>query len=215
MSQLLGGRWNGRSFEFKTANVYDLHNDFVIQFFIPTTRVFKSSEEARDFAAHSIRNLDWCAVAPGDLWSFDFDKLRLRLSFVLPEWLAGTASASPLLRPISLEQLNPGDLPRLDALEVTFRFSQRSADPSIDAVLESANRPPDIRDSLSHFRQDFPDSARVAFIMMKFGEITLHNKIYSAIEETLSRSGLTAVRADEKEYPIFTAADSALLCLND
>ncbi|HXA17605.1 MAG TPA: hypothetical protein VN380_11475 [Thermoanaerobaculia bacterium] len=200
MTKLLGGFWNGEAFDWKPGEFYDLQNDFAVQFFIPTTRVFKSPEEAIDFAAHHVRMLDWCAVAPGNLWSFDFDKLRARLSFDLPEWLAGTSLGGPVPRPTCREAPKPGELPRPDTLEITCRFVQRTANPEIDAVLEAANRPPDIQDSLSHFRQDFPDYAQVALVMMKFGETKLHNKIYSAIRETLSRSGLTAVRADEKAY---------------
>lgn len=60
--------------------------------------------------------------------------------------------------------------------------------------------PAEIRDSLGRFRQDHPDPARVAFIMMQFGETPAHNKITSAIKEALAARGIEGVRADDKRY---------------
>jgi nucleoside 2-deoxyribosyltransferase len=60
--------------------------------------------------------------------------------------------------------------------------------------------PPEIRDSLAGFQGDHPDQAKVAFIMMRFEPTAAHQQIADTIKETLHSHGLTAVRADDKEY---------------
>ena len=57
-----------------------------------------------------------------------------------------------------------------------------------------------IRDSLNKFKVDYPDPNKVAFIMMKFGNTKPHKEIIEGIKKSLDLVGVTAVRADEKEY---------------
>ncbi|MDP9099581.1 MAG: hypothetical protein M3N48_11410 [Verrucomicrobiota bacterium] len=200
MSQFLGGFWNGDKFDWKSSTMADLQDAFVIEFFIPATRTFRSPDEARDFAAHLIRKVNWCKPAPGDMWSFEFDGLRRHLQIALPQWLSGTASTIPVPRLVTLAPRKPDHPTQLDTLAITCSFVHNSLPPTVHEIVESANRPPDIRDSLSLFRRDYPDLGKVAFVMMKFGATKAHNLIYETIQSTLAAKGMTAIRADEKVY---------------
>lgn len=60
--------------------------------------------------------------------------------------------------------------------------------------------PPAIADSLATFRLDHPDPAKVAFVMMRFGTTRAHTTITETIRSTLQPLGITALRADDKEY---------------
>jgi len=65
---------------------------------------------------------------------------------------------------------------------------------------DSMTIPTEISDSLKHFQKDHPDSAKVAFVMMRFGTTPAHTSIVDSIRSTLQPLGVTAVRADDKEY---------------
>lgn len=105
-----------------------------------------------------------------------------------------------------------------DCYESVF---ERFIDPAIDFVVRelksienvdsesilalsqnSASRayPLEIHESLNRFLRDHPDIRRNAFVMMQFGGTDLHVKIVDAIRDTLVRYGITAHRADDKEY---------------
>lgn len=60
--------------------------------------------------------------------------------------------------------------------------------------------PSEIQESFKSFRKDFPDSSKVAFIMMQFGKTTAHKKIVKAIKDALSTFGIEGVRSDDKRY---------------
>jgi len=62
------------------------------------------------------------------------------------------------------------------------------------------NYPLEIHESLIKFFRDYPDINRNAFIMMQFGDTKAHNSILQAIKDVLSKYGINALRADEKEY---------------
>jgi hypothetical protein len=60
--------------------------------------------------------------------------------------------------------------------------------------------PIEIQESLPIFRKDYPDSSKICFIMMKFGETPAHDRIVKTIKETLTSHGLGGVRSDDKQY---------------
>lgn len=81
----------------------------------------------------------------------------------------------------------------------------------VGAVLEAQRRPekamseeatthPEIASGIEKFRQDYPSSQRTAFIIMQFGTTTLHQDIVDCIKDQLGKHGITALRADDKEY---------------
>ena len=79
-----------------------------------------------------------------------------------------------------------------------FRAVDSNFNPTPDVIV---GRPPvEITESLANFRKDFPDSNRLAFVMMQFGSTTAHSKILSGIRNALEPHGMTALRADDKAY---------------
>jgi nucleoside 2-deoxyribosyltransferase len=57
-----------------------------------------------------------------------------------------------------------------------------------------------IKDSLADFQADHPHPNKAAFIMMGFGETTAHANIVKAVRKSLSKHGISGLRADDKEY---------------
>ncbi|HEX2944673.1 MAG TPA: glycosyl hydrolase family 28-related protein [Clostridia bacterium] len=60
--------------------------------------------------------------------------------------------------------------------------------------------PTELTGSLEKFRNDYPEGNKTAFLMMKFGSTHMHEQIVMIIKETLKLSGITVLRADDKEY---------------
>ena len=79
-----------------------------------------------------------------------------------------------------------------DISSTTTSESNKIAKPSRATV--------EIQDSIDKFRNDFPDSSKVAFIMMQFGQTKAHHEIVEAVRKTLSKFGITGVRADDRQY---------------
>jgi hypothetical protein len=67
-------------------------------------------------------------------------------------------------------------------------------------VTHVGETPVEIRDSLKRFKEDHPDPASVAFIMMQFGSTKAHEEIAAAIKDALAEHGITGIRADDKRY---------------
>ena len=57
-----------------------------------------------------------------------------------------------------------------------------------------------IQESLAAFRSEYPDSRKVAFVIMQFGQTNAHEKIEQGIKQALAKHGLTALLARDKEY---------------
>ena len=79
-----------------------------------------------------------------------------------------------------------------------YRAVDSDFNPTPDVLV--ARLPVEITESLARFRQDFPDPNRLAFVMMQFGSTTAHSKIVGGIRNALEPHGMTALRADDKEY---------------
>ena len=87
--------------------------------------------------------------------------------------------------------------------------NQRSIDRQSRSIAQPTNAvrdlsadlaPVEIRESLKQFRADHPDPSRVAFLMMRFGTTKAHKDITAAIRKALDPLGITALRADDKQY---------------
>ena len=59
---------------------------------------------------------------------------------------------------------------------------------------------PELAPSIQRFRSDHPDPQQCAFLMMKFQETPLHNRIIKAVRDTCSQHEIQALRADDKRY---------------
>jgi hypothetical protein len=66
--------------------------------------------------------------------------------------------------------------------------------------IKPLHNPPEIQHSLREFRLDHPDPKKVAFVMMRFSNTPAHEKIVRGIENALAPYGISAVRADDKEW---------------
>jgi hypothetical protein len=60
--------------------------------------------------------------------------------------------------------------------------------------------PPEIKESLEWFRRDYPDSDRVAFLMMRFGKTRAHENIVEGVKAALTPQDIIVLRADDKQY---------------
>jgi hypothetical protein len=79
-----------------------------------------------------------------------------------------------------------------------FRAVDSNFNPTQDVLV--ARPPVEISESLAQFRRDFPDPNRVAFVMMQFGSTSAHSRILAGIVSALEPHGMTALRADDKQY---------------
>lgn len=93
-------------------------------------------------------------------------------------------------------------LQRFISPAINHIFRQLPEDPSGEIFgTPNANfYPLEITESLAKFKKDYPDARRTAFIMMQFGSTKMHEQIVSGIKDTLKKYGITALRADDKEY---------------
>lgn len=104
------------------------------------------------------------------------------------------------IQDICQEALNRYVEPALDfigrRLEQDF-----TPEPAPSPFLElSLQYPPEIHQSRIKFISDYPNPARAAFVMMRFGNTPAHEAIENAIQSALEKYGITALRADQKEY---------------
>lgn len=53
---------------------------------------------------------------------------------------------------------------------------------------------------LRRFLEDHPDPDRNVFVMMRFADTAPMNQIYQAMKDALAEVGMTAVRADDRDY---------------
>lgn len=97
------------------------------------------------------------------------------------------------------------------ALPELEEYIQSIVQQYVNSVLQSQQKPsktisseavsmPEIASGLEKFRADFPIGVKTAFIIMQFGNTQPHRAIVACIKDTLKKHGITALRADDKEY---------------
>ena len=97
------------------------------------------------------------------------------------------------------------------ALPELEEYIQSIVQQYVNTVLQSQQNPsksisseavsmPEIASGLEKFRVDYPIGVKTAFIIMQFGNTKPHQEIVTCIKETLKKHGITALRADDKEY---------------
>lgn len=114
---------------------------------------------------------------------------------------------------------------RIEVGEVTWAFScplnvpppeldgyiQSIVQQYVNTVLQSQQKPsknisseavstPEIASGIEKFRADYPIGTKTAFIIMQFDSTKPHQRIVDCIKDTLKNHGITALRADDKEY---------------
>jgi hypothetical protein len=133
-------------------------------------------------------------IAPGHKeWTLDLDKLKESIP-ELPsmDWLKGKVAIEP---EFETEESIVFDKPQYDARVAFYVVPEVLGRPVM-----VAEPPIEIQESLACFRDDYPDPAEVAFIMMRFGETKAHYEIVKAIRKVLESHGISGVKANDKEY---------------
>lgn len=82
---------------------------------------------------------------------------------------------------------------------VESNFRSESS-PIVPEPSQDSREPDEIKTSLAKFKKRYPDPAKVAFIIMRFGNSTVHSEITEAIKAALAKHGITALRADDFEF---------------
>lgn len=143
---------------------------------------------AESFGANTINYRDLTSYGRIELQSLTY---QIRLDVGDPIW----AFSCPLN--VSLGGLEEQIQRIVKEYVNTVLQSQQKSDKTISNEVVSA---PEIASGLEKFRGDFPIGKKTAFIIMKFGETKIHADIAKCIKDTLSTYGITALRADDKQY---------------
>ncbi len=128
-------------------------------------------------------------------WTLDLDKLKEFIpdpDFSSMDWFKGKISLEPEFETEERVVLNkPQYRARIDFYIVpeALRRTVMPLEPPIE-----------IQESLTRFKEDYPDTNKVAFIMMKFSKTKAHDEIVDAIRSVLKSHGIVGVRADDKQY---------------
>jgi hypothetical protein len=69
-----------------------------------------------------------------------------------------------------------------------------------DTLSEETVSSPEIASGIDKFRLDHPIGKRTAFIIMQFSSTKPHKELVDCIRNTLTAHGITALRADDKQY---------------
>jgi hypothetical protein len=127
-------------------------------------------------------------------WIFDLDKMKEEYEDLQElDWCKGRVFVEPEFI-ISKEGV---DIARNKYFETYVIFY---INPEVLGVAPRHSIPVEIQQSLRSFKLDHPNPQKVAFIMMQFSSTPAHDKIVQGIRDTLAPHGITAVRADDKEY---------------
>ncbi len=81
-------------------------------------------------------------------------------------------------------------------------------------VKQEALKFPELAPFVSKFRRDYSEETKTAFVMMIFADTDIHKKILAKVKGVLSPHGITALRADDKEYSddLFTNIRTYMHC---
>lgn len=127
-------------------------------------------------------------------WIFDLDRMKEEYKDLQEvDWCKGRVFVEPEFIVSKEGEDLTGD--RYYETYVVFYIN-----PEVLGMTPRHNVPVEIQQSLRAFKLDHPNPKKVAFIMMQFGSTPAHDKIVRGIRDTLTPYGLTAVRADDKEY---------------
>jgi len=124
-----------------------------------------------------------------DSWVMDLEKLKEHFRELHKyEWLKGSVSVMPVR----------GKVPTVEKdIIIDIYLTPKTVE---EGRMPVYNIPVEISQSLKNFREDHPDPTKVAFIMMRFGTTKAHHAITEAIRAGFHAAGITAVRADDRQY---------------
>jgi nucleoside 2-deoxyribosyltransferase len=163
--------------------------------FIFPQRLKKTEAMESVAAALEANKLAWLkpsTVMP-DLWFVDLDGLKAPFGDFLSsvDWLKGRVKVAPDF------DNEPREFFGETKNDTYVTFTITPADiTSVMTLLEFE----ELKPALERFLRDHPIPQHCAFVMMRFGQTGLHERIFRAIEEVCARHGIKALRADGKTY---------------
>jgi hypothetical protein len=130
----------------------------------------------------------------GKRWEIDLDGLaEFAPELKTYPWFKGRVTLEPELEPLGPDDFAGNERHRANLVFYITRETILTAETSMPI-------PPEIEQSLMKFRSDYPHPSKVAFIMMQFGRSKAHTAIVDSIRNALQNHGITALRADDKDY---------------
>jgi len=127
-------------------------------------------------------------------WVFDLDRMREEFKDLQElDWCRGRVFVEPEF----IVKKEDVDISGKKYYETFIVFY---INPEVLGMATQLTVPVEIQQSLREFRLDYPDPNKVAFVMMKFGTTPAHGSIVRGINDALTPHGISAVRADDKEY---------------
>lgn len=140
-------------------------------------------------------------ITPGNKeWIVDLDKMKDEFPGLQSmNWLKGETLVEPEIENEEKIVFERSEYTTRVALYITPDELERPEE-LMEPTGTTDKVPPELQESLRRFREDYPDPAKVAFVMMQFGRTKAHKGIVEAIRKALAPFGITALRADDKDY---------------
>lgn len=135
----------------------------------------------------------WLSPGRGE-WLFDLDKMKEEYKDLQElDWCRGRVFVEPEF----VVRREGVDVAKDKYYETYIVFY---INPRLLGMTPAHQVPVEIQQSLREFRLDHPDPKKTAFILMRFGKTSAHNNIVQGIRDTLAPYGISAVRADDKDW---------------
>jgi len=133
-------------------------------------------------------------ITPGHkAWTLDLDRLKEFIPELSSmDWFKGKVSIEP--------EFETEERVSLGKTRYNARVAFYIVPEALGKPVMVSGPPVEIQESLARFKDDYPDSGKVAFIMMQFGRTKAHADIEKAIRSALDSHGLIGVKADDKQY---------------
>lgn len=182
---------------------------------------FRTEREALAYAKRGItaQNVDFIHIH-NDEWIIDLDQLRNKIinKTDIPIWLNGKRRSYPIVsnsyvweHSDTFGRFAATDREHATHASICLSWYFQEVDPIalIRSALMTPQRPvqpikpalpPGLDESLAKFRKDYADTVKTAFVVMRFGTTEAHSKIMEVIQNAVTPFGVTALRADTKEY---------------
>lgn len=141
----------------------------------------------------------WSNVAPRLGWEAE-NPDHLEQAVAVAQYLADSRLITIEADEGTIYRITAAGIDAVEEEESQGTFDTPSTTDESDNVARVEEDPLYIHDSLRRFREDYPDPATVAFILMQFRDTKAHEEIVQAIKDGLAVHGITGVRADYKEY---------------
>jgi hypothetical protein len=182
---------------YSTRNIFpDEDENIEVRFFIPQRNT--PTPQQGDAIKTVYRQMETDGVSwiiPGQRdWVFDLDQMKEEFENLREwDWCKGRVFVEPEFK-VAREDVDISGKKYYETFVVFY------INPKVLGMTPVHATPTEIRISLQRFRADYPDPKKVAFIMMRFGNTPAHNNIVQGIKDALAPHGISAVRADDKDW---------------